>query len=110
MKRVFLQAFGCQMNRLDGEIVLGELAREGYHETHDPDEADVVLYNTCSVRAHAEDKVWSHLGQLRARKQGQRDLVIGVMGCMAQACADEIRRRIKVHSTNRDNFQVRQGR
>jgi tRNA-2-methylthio-N6-dimethylallyladenosine synthase len=94
MKRAFLQAFGCQMNRLDGEIVLGELAREGYHETADPAEADLILYNTCSVRAHAENRVWSHLGSLRARKKRRPDLVIGVMGCMAEREGREILRRM----------------
>jgi tRNA-2-methylthio-N6-dimethylallyladenosine synthase len=95
VKRVFLQAFGCQMNRLDGEIVLGELARDGYQQTHDVADADVILYNTCAVRDHAEHRVWSHLGQLRDRKKRQPELILGVMGCMAEREGGEILRRMR---------------
>ena len=89
-RRVFVQAFGCQMNVLDGEIVLGELAREGWQVTYDRSEADLVIFNTCSVRAHSENKVWSHLGALREKKRARPDLLIGVMGCMAQRTGEEI--------------------
>src|ERR1700722_7566588 len=72
------------MNVLDSELVLGQLRAQGYEPGEDRDEADVILYNTCSVREHAEQKVWSRLGELRHRKKDQPGLVIGVIGCMAE--------------------------
>jgi tRNA-2-methylthio-N6-dimethylallyladenosine synthase len=85
MKRtVYLETFGCQMNVLDSELVLGQLRVQGYLMVNDRDQADVIIYNTCSVREHAEQKVWSRLGELRERKRLQPHLVIGVIGCMAE--------------------------
>ncbi|HWP39892.1 MAG TPA: hypothetical protein VNL70_03120, partial [Tepidisphaeraceae bacterium] len=83
-RKLYLETFGCQMNVLDSELVLGQLRAHGYEQVFDRDEADVILYNTCSVRQHAEQKVWSRLGELRDRKQAQPHLVIGVIGCMAE--------------------------
>ena len=83
-RRLFLETFGCQMNELDSELVLGQLRAHGYEPVADRDAADVILYNTCSVREHAEQKVWSRLGELRAVKRRRPDLVIGVIGCMAE--------------------------
>jgi tRNA-2-methylthio-N6-dimethylallyladenosine synthase len=81
---VYLETFGCQMNELDSELVTGALRSLGYRFTGDPREAGVVLYNTCSVREHAEQKVWSRLGELAIRKQAEPGLVVGVLGCMAE--------------------------
>ncbi len=72
------------MNVLDSELVLGQLRGQGYQSTQSRDEADVILYNTCSVREHAEQKVWSRLGELKERKTADPNLVIGVIGCMAE--------------------------
>ena len=83
-KRLFLETFGCQMNVLDSELVLGQLHGQGYVSTDDRDSADVVVFNTCSVREHAEQKVWSRLGELRARKAADPSVVVGVIGCMAE--------------------------
>ena len=83
-KKLYLETFGCQMNVLDSELVLSQLRARGYEETADRDAADVVLFNTCSVREHAEQKVWSRLGELRQTKTDRPDLVIGVIGCMAE--------------------------
>ncbi|MGN6625291.1 MAG: MiaB/RimO family radical SAM methylthiotransferase [Tepidisphaeraceae bacterium] len=83
-KKLYLETFGCQMNVLDSELVLSQLHTQGYESTDDREHADVILYNTCSVREHAEQKVWSRLGELRERKQEQPGLVIGVIGCMAE--------------------------
>ena len=82
------------MNKLDGEAVAGQLLEAGYVETHDLDDADVILIATCSVRQHAEDKVWSLLGTLRRRKAKHPELVIAVTGCMAQRERDAIFRRM----------------
>lgn len=72
------------MNVLDSELVLGQLRAHGYELIEDRSAADVVIYNTCSVREHAEQKVWSRLGELRDRKKNEPHLVIGVIGCMAE--------------------------
>src|SRR5688500_7755020 len=82
--KLYLETFGCQMNVLDSELVLGQLRAQGYESTEDRESADVILYNTCSVREHAEQKVWSRLGELRERKAADPDVVIGVIGCMAE--------------------------
>src|SRR4051812_7573438 len=83
-RKLYLETFGCQMNVLDSELVLGQLRAQGYESVDDRDRADVIIYNTCSVREHAEQKVWSRLGELRARKKADPRLVIGVIGCMAE--------------------------
>src|SRR3954466_13579855 len=82
--KLYLETFGCQMNVLDSELVLGQLRAQGYETAEDRDDADVIIYNTCSVREHAEQKVWSRLGELRDRKKADPGLVIGVIGCMAE--------------------------
>jgi len=82
--KYFLHSYGCQMNKLDSELVESRLREAGYGPAADEADADVVLLNTCSVRQHAEDRVWSRLGVLRQRKRTQPDLVVGVLGCMAQ--------------------------
>jgi tRNA-2-methylthio-N6-dimethylallyladenosine synthase len=84
MKKLYLETFGCQMNVLDSELVLSQLRAQGYEETADRDAADVVIFNTCSVREHAEQKVWSRLGELRQTKAERPGMVIGVIGCMAE--------------------------
>jgi tRNA-2-methylthio-N6-dimethylallyladenosine synthase len=86
-RRVYLETFGCQMNELDSELVRGQLKALGYHFVDSSDAADVILYNTCSVRQQAEQKVWSRLGILGKRRQRGGDaavFVLGVIGCMAE--------------------------
>ena len=83
-RKLYLETFGCQMNVLDSELVLGQLRAHGYQPVESRDDADVILYNTCSVREHAEQKVWSRLGELRQRKRDDPGLIIGVIGCMAE--------------------------
>ena len=88
--------FGCQMNKLDSEAVAGQLLEAGYVATDQVAEADVILLSTCSVRQHAEDKVWSLLGTLRRRKALNPDLVVAVTGCMAQRLGEGIVERMPV--------------
>lgn len=92
--KVHFQVFGCQMNVVDAELVLGRFEALGYRETASPDEADVIVFNTCSVRGHAEDRVYSRLGALRPWKRRRPGRVLAVMGCMAQREAREMRRRM----------------
>src|SRR4051812_39613117 len=83
-RKLYLETFGCQMNVLESELVLGQLRAQGYESVESRDDADVILYNTCSVREHAEQKVWSRLGELKNRKSTDPQVVIGVIGCMAE--------------------------
>lgn len=94
--RVYLETFGCQMNELDSELVAGQLGRLGYAFTSSPEDAQVVLYNTCSVREHAEQKVWSRLGEMAARKKSDPALVVGVLGCMAERDGADLMHRMPV--------------
>lgn len=84
MKKYYIETYGCQMNVYDSELVAGILNGEGYEATAYPEEADLLLINTCSVREHAEDKVHSRLGEFSHFKQKNPDVLIGVIGCMAQ--------------------------
>ncbi|GBD37639.1 tRNA-2-methylthio-N(6)-dimethylallyladenosine synthase [bacterium HR36] len=92
-KKLFLETVGCQMNALDSELVVATLRKAGYELVTDPKQADVILLNTCSVRQHAEDKIYSALGQLRRHKQRFPHKIIGVLGCMAQKDQELIRQR-----------------
>lgn len=83
-RKLYIETVGCQMNVLDSELVVGSLRRQGYELTDDPYQADVIFYNTCSVRQHAEDKIYSALGRLRGHMHEHPEKVLGVLGCMAQ--------------------------
>ena len=74
-KKVLIHTFGCQMNKLDSELVWGELLRTGYTQVNSEDEADVILFNTCSVRRHAEERVYSRLSNLKGLKTRRPSLV-----------------------------------
>jgi tRNA-2-methylthio-N6-dimethylallyladenosine synthase len=83
-KRLYIKTFGCQMNEYDSSKMRSVLeASHNMIVTEDPAIADVLLFNTCSVREKAEDKLFSELGRWRAQKQLKPDLVIGVGGCVA---------------------------
>src|SRR6516164_3122584 len=92
-KKLYIETVGCQMNVLDSELVVGSLRRLGYEITHEERDADVILFNTCSVRQHAEDKIYSALGRLRGHKKRHPSKVVGVLGCMAQKDQELIRQR-----------------
>lgn len=89
-RSLYLETVGCQMNVLDSELVWSALRDQGYERTDDIRKADTILFNTCSVRQHAEDKIYSALGRLKRRKRDQPELVVGVLGCMAQKDQAEI--------------------
>ncbi len=91
--RVYLETFGCQMNELDSELVRGQLQALGHGFVQHPDEAEVLLFNTCSVREHAEQKVYSRLGLAGMRKKQGERLVVGVIGCMAERDGADLFRR-----------------
>ena len=93
-KKVFIKTFGCQMNEYDSSRMADMLAStDGMVETLTPEDADVILLNTCSVREKAEDKVFSHLGRFIPLKKANPNLVIGVGGCVASQEGDNIIKR-----------------
>jgi tRNA-2-methylthio-N6-dimethylallyladenosine synthase len=92
-KRVYIETVGCQMNVLDSELIVSGLVQAGYEVVDSPRDADTILYNTCSVRQHAEDKIYSALGRLRPLKERKPETIIGVLGCMAQKDQNLIFRR-----------------
>src|SRR5262245_48200020 len=93
MAKLHLITYGCQMNEYDSERVAGLLRERRWELTADEREADLILLNTCAIREKAEDKVFSKLGELRLLKAQRPELVIGVMGCMAQLHQGLIQRR-----------------
>ena len=93
-KKVFIRTFGCQMNEYDSEKMADVLAAaEGFEETADAAEADLILFNTCSVREKAQEKVFADLGRVRELKRAKPGLMIGVGGCVASQEGAEIVRR-----------------
>ena len=89
-RRAYVETYGCQMNVSDGELMEGVLASEGYEIVSSPEEADVVLVNTCAIREHAERRVLGRVGQLNALKTEDPDVVLGVTGCMAQRMGEDL--------------------
>jgi tRNA-2-methylthio-N6-dimethylallyladenosine synthase len=83
-RRLYIDTVGCQMNVLDSEMVVADLRKRGFELAGDLATADVILFNTCSVREQAENKTYSALGRLRSFKKQHPEKIIGVMGCMAQ--------------------------
>jgi tRNA-2-methylthio-N6-dimethylallyladenosine synthase len=83
-KKLYIETVGCQMNVLDSELVVASLRKRGFELTDSTGDADTILFNTCSVRQHAEDKIYSALGRLKNAKVKNPNKIIGVLGCMAQ--------------------------
>src|SRR5262245_40014457 len=93
MSKLHIITYGCQMNEYDSERVAGLLRAQRYELCGEPAEADVILLNACSIREKAEEKVFSQLGALKGLKRARPDLIIGVMGCMAQLQQGRIQER-----------------
>ncbi|MBV6474596.1 MAG: tRNA (N6-isopentenyl adenosine(37)-C2)-methylthiotransferase MiaB [Rhodocyclaceae bacterium] len=92
-KKFYIKTFGCQMNEYDSDRMADVLAAEGIVKTDSPEDADVILFNTCSVREKAQEKVFHDLGRVRLLKQSRPDIVIGVGGCVASQEGEAIVRR-----------------
>ncbi len=83
-KNIYIETYGCQMNFADTEIVLGVLNKQGFGATNDLNQADVVLLNTCSIRENAEQRIYGRLGNFKNLKDSNPNLIIGIIGCMAE--------------------------
>ena len=91
--KLHIVTFGCQMNKYDSTLVEGKFAKKGYRTTDTAEDADVLLFNTCSVRDHAEERTWSWIGELKKLKKKRPEMVVGVMGCMVQRVEKEVFKR-----------------
>ncbi|MEQ9259674.1 MAG: tRNA (N6-isopentenyl adenosine(37)-C2)-methylthiotransferase MiaB [Roseovarius sp.] len=92
-KKLYIKTYGCQMNVYDSERMAEAMGGAGYVETASPEDADMILLNTCHIREKAAEKVYSELGRFKGLKEARPDLKIGVAGCVAQAEGEEIMRR-----------------
>lgn len=95
MKKVFIETYGCQMNVADSELVASILDKNEFNIVREIAEADIIIFNTCSVRQHAEDRVLGRISNEMARKQTKKDLKIGVIGCMAQRLGEHLQNETK---------------
>ena len=89
-KKYYIETFGCQMNVADSELIVSMLYKEGFVQSDNPNNADIVFINTCSIRERAEEKVYSQLGRWHKIKINNPEIIIGVLGCMAQNLKQEI--------------------
>ncbi len=90
MKKLHIETYGCQMNVADSEVVAAILKADGFEYTKDINEADVILLNTCSIREHAENKIVQRLNELKKLRAANENLLIGVIGCMAERLQDRL--------------------
>lgn len=93
-RRYHIVTFGCQMNRADSERMAGVLEDLGWEATADENQADLILYNTCTIRDNAEQKVYSYLGRQAKRKHQNPGLTLVVAGCVAQQEGERLLRRV----------------
>jgi tRNA-2-methylthio-N6-dimethylallyladenosine synthase len=89
-RKLLLESYGCQMNFSDSEIVASILAQEGFTTTRDPEEADLVLLNTCAIRDNAEQRIRGRLDYLKSVKKRKPEMVVGVLGCMAERLREKL--------------------
>src|ERR1044071_1488515 len=88
-RKLYLESYGCQMNFSDSEIVASILKNEGFSTTKDYTEADVIFVNTCAIREGAEQRVRNRLTEFRAAKKNKPDMIVGVLGCMAERLKEQ---------------------
>lgn len=88
--KVYIETYGCQMNVNDSEVILSILQDAGYALTETIDDADVILANTCSIRDNAEQRIWGRIDQFKLQKRKRKNVVIGIVGCMAERLKDRL--------------------
>jgi len=93
-RRLYVETYGCQMNVADSELMLGQLGRAGYRRVEKPEDADVILVNTCAIREHAEQRIYGRLGELTRHKVRRPGVILGVAGCMAQHLRNRLIERV----------------
>ena len=90
MKKLFIETYGCQMNVADSEVVASIMQMAGYELCEDEAQADAIFLNTCSIRENAENKIYSRLEALHAEQKKGRDIILGVLGCMAERVRQDL--------------------
>jgi tRNA-2-methylthio-N6-dimethylallyladenosine synthase len=95
-KKVYIETYGCQMNIADSEIVLSVLSKYGYNSVDNLEQSDLILINTCSIREHAEERIHQRLNNLKIYKHKNPNLIIGILGCMAERMRKEILEKHKI--------------
>ena len=89
-RKIYIETYGCQMNVVDSEVIFAIMAKEGYVRTLSMDDADIILANTCSVRDNAEQRIWGRLEVFRKQKEQRPDVIVGIVGCMAERLKDKL--------------------
>ena len=97
MKKLYIETYGCQMNVADSEVVASVMKMAGYDVCENEEEADAIFLNTCSVRENAENKIYNRLDTLHAEQRKGRELILGVLGCMAERVRNDL---IQNHHAN----------
>ena len=90
MKKLYIETYGCQMNVNDTEVVFSILAKHGYERTEEISEADVIMANTCSIRDNAEQRIWGRIDYFNTFRKAKPELVVGILGCMAERLKDAL--------------------
>lgn len=90
MKKLYIETYGCQMNVNDTEVVFSILAKHGYERTEDISQADVIMANTCSIRDNAEQRIWGRIDYFNTFRKTRPELVVGILGCMAERLKDAL--------------------
>ena len=90
MNKVFIETYGCQMNVYDSELVISILQKEGWQLCDSIESADMILVNTCSIRDNAEQRVWGRLDHFLQQKRKRGELIVGVLGCMAERVKEKL--------------------
>ena len=90
MKKLYIETYGCQMNVNDTEVVFSILAKHGYERTEEISEADVIMANTCSIRDNAEQRIWGRIDYFNTFRKSKPELVVGILGCMAERLKDAL--------------------
>jgi tRNA-2-methylthio-N6-dimethylallyladenosine synthase len=90
VKKVYIETYGCQMNVADSEVVVSILSEHGFKLSADINDADLILINTCSIRDNAEQRVWSRLRTIKHLRKKKKDLIVGLLGCMAERLKEQL--------------------
>ena len=88
-KKLFIETYGCQMNVADSEVVAAVLQERNYKVVETAEEADAIFLNTCSIRDNAEKRIWGRLAHYKSLKKKNKNLIVGVLGCMAERVGNE---------------------
>jgi tRNA-2-methylthio-N6-dimethylallyladenosine synthase len=89
-KKLYIETYGCQMNVADSEVVVSILSEKGFKLSEDINDADLILINTCSIRENAEQRIWSRLRTIKHLKKKNRELIVGLIGCMAERLKENL--------------------